>query len=305
MPGTYSFGKVCPGNCSTTELDADATFTGMWDVNDFEQVMVNVISDVPGTLYIDFGIPDLADGTGGITTTFTRTRAVYAESGYFSPLVKGAGRAFRVRYTNGSVAQTKFALLTSCGNNMVPASATDDNEILTTVTERERGVYVALVRQNVADTAYAILVDLSDTTNFPHDRNGRIDVTAVFLQADRDATAEGAVRLGIITRVDGTSADVAFVQGIRFNKSDTRTIIRDRIFSPNQLKLGVSGGQLTKSLGSVTTGITAINTATPLDSPRGSATVTPGVGDLVAMFESAAGTYNATASVFYHGEVAP
>lgn len=300
--------KVGVGNTTQAALAESGTFTGQWEVNGYEHVIVNALADQDGTLYIDFGL--VKDGSLGsapsddtITTTFTRTVPVYADRSVFQSLVKGPGRAFRVRFVNGSSAQTSFSLGTFYGDSLFPASSSPDGEILTTVTERERDAFAGLVVSNITATQYQILVDLSDTTNFPHDRTGRIDITNTFFSIDRDNTATGAVRIGVITRVDETNADVAFVSGVTFEKSDAQQIVRDRKYSPSQLKCEVVDGALTRIISNVSTDdITAINTGTPLASPRGSGTVTPAVGDIVAAFIRSAGSFNAGVSIMYHGE---
>ncbi len=299
-------GAKSDANSSTDTLSGSAEFTGAWEVNNFEHAAVNVLADVDGELIVEFGIP-LASGStlddSDVLTTFASTRPIYAGQGYFRPIVKMPGRAFRVRYVNGASAQTEFGLLTAYGNNQFPASASDDNELLTTVTERERNVFVAYAKQNVAANGYAVLVDLSDTTNFPHSRVGRIDLSATYFQVDKQQNATGAVRLGVITRVNGTDADVTFVQGVRFDKSNERHINRDRNYAPSQLKLGVEAGSANRALGVNETGITAINTGLTLDSPAGA--VTPAVGDVVIGWEQGTANFDFAVSAFYHGETTP
>ena len=75
------------------------------------------------------------------------------------------------------------------------------------------------------------------------------------------------------------------------------------MFSPNQIKCGVSGGALTRvASGFGAESVTAINTGVTLEDFRGTGQVTPAVGDLIVAFGSTAGSYNASVSVLYHGE---
>lgn len=294
-------GIVSSVNSSFTPIGSSATFTGEWDDTPLMHALVNVVASHDGTLTIEFGVYNPA--TAQYVTTLSASRPIYAGTPYFRVLVKGAGRAMRVSYTNGIVAQTSFTLYTEFGSNLFPASSSDDNEILITETERERDTFVAYTVADVSASGYAILIDLSDTTNFPHDRTGRIDLSAVYISVDRDSTATGRVRVGVITRVDGTNADITYVQGVNFAKSDERTILRDRRFSPSQIKLGVTGGVATRVLSSgAETNVAAVNTATPLASPRGAGTVTPAVGDVILNYERTAGSYNLAVSATYHGE---
>lgn len=101
--------------------------------------------------------------------------------------------------------------------------------------------------------------------------------------------------------MNGTNADVEYLMGLRFDKSSEQYLIRDRRFTPSQLKCLVSNGTLPYciSTGRVTN-VSAINTGVSLDSPRGSATVVPAVGDIIIEYNRTAGTYNAAVSCFYH-----
>lgn len=294
-------------NSTQRPLAAGATFTGDWDSHIDEHVLYNVIADAPGTIYIDFAVSEpLADGPEvdwAFRTVYTSSQPILGAEPRFRSLIKGPGRAFRLRYVNGSTPQTYFNLLASTGDNLFPSSASEDGELLITEAERERDVFVSYMFTAVSADSYAILVDLSDTTNFPHDRTGRVDVTNSYILVDRDANAVGAARFGVITRINGTNADIAYVAGVTFEKSAERFIVRDRKYSPSQLKCGVEDGALNRILTStVETNIAAINTATPLDSALGTATVTPAVGDIIMKCTRSAGTFGASFAIFYHGE---
>lgn len=292
-------GRPSTGNSSQTPLGSSEAFTGVWEQNNYDHALVNVVADQAGTIYLDFGVRK-TDST--FEVMFTRATEVYAGVPHYQAVVKGAGRWLRVRYQNGSAAQGNFVLYTAYGSNYLPSSASDDNEVLTTVTERERDVFAALQLTDVSASGYAGLIDLSDTTTWPHDRTGRIDITSTNFSIDRNSTATGFVRVGVITRVDETDADVAYVSGITFEKSDDRQIIRDRRYSPSQLKCGVVDGALTRILSDFTAeNVTAINTGGTLTGPGGN-TFTPAVGDIIVGYGRTAGSYNASVSVTYHGE---
>ena len=304
----YLRGVRVNGNSTNTALGSAGVFTGAWTVNNYPHIAFNCKADQDGTVTIKFGI--VKDGVNpqgpltdsDIVETFSGDTAVKANVPYFRSLVNVPGRAFRIDYTNGASAQTEFALLTGCGPNLFPASGSDDNEILTTVTERERSVFAAVSSGDITATAYVGFIDLSNTSDLPHSRDGRIDLCAVYFSVDRNSTATGAVQLGVITRIDGTDCDIEYVQGIDFEKSDDRFLTRDRIFSPNQLKCGVSGGTLNKVASQFTeTGVTSVNTGGTLTDAGGN-TFTPAVGDLVVKYTRSAGTYSAAVSCFYHGE---
>lgn len=277
-------GAVDTANGTNTALSADAEFTGEWVTDNNPQIAFNIISDQPGTLYVEFS-PD-----GGSTLSLSKPYACFADQANFDALVKMPGRSHRIRYVNGTNPQTEFALLTATGGGLFPYVKSD----------RDEPIFFAQTVKDVDATEYRIIVDLSDNVTFPHYDIGGIELYASYLQVDKDVSGRSAVRLGVITRIDGTDADIAFVQGVSFDKSADRRIVRDRDFRV-PIKLGQSGGALTKAVtGVVTTGITAVNTGATLSSPLGS--VTPAVGDLIAQYEHAAGTFDASIAGFYAGK---
>lgn len=276
-------GSKDEGNSTTTPLGAGATFTGAWVANSNPHIAFNVLTDQVGTFYLEFSI----DGTTALQT-LSKSYQIFANAGQFDALVKMPGRYHRVRFVNGAVAQTKLGILTSTGDGLYPYAISD----------RDAPAFAALSANGVAATQYKILVDLSDRTNYPHHFTGRVDLNAAFLFYDKSTTSEGDIRIGIITRIDAASADVVYLQGVSFGKGAASTTTRDRIFRAPLLG-GQSGGNLTKNAsGFKVTGITAINTATPLTTFRG--TATPALGDMIARFGwVAGGVYDAAISVQY------
>lgn len=103
-------------NSSITPLSGGVTFTGTAEQNDFPDVMVSCYSDVAGTLYFDFSV----NGTDWRTFP-TNGFKVAAGIHEFHTAVKGP-RYFRVRFVNGSSAQSTFQLYTYYGEFRQPSS---------------------------------------------------------------------------------------------------------------------------------------------------------------------------------------
>ena len=285
FPAKGNSGQSDPDNSTSTPLDANGTFTGPWVTNSDPHIGFNLKADQAGTFYIEFS-PD-----GGDTITLSKPYDIRANEARFDVLVKFPSRSHRVRYVNGPVAQADFVLLTVTGDGLYPFVQSD----------RDDPRFVPLVFSAITATRYFGLVDLSDRTNFPHSETGRIDLHATYFQVDRNSSATGSLRLGVITRVSATSADIAYVQGVTFTNSDTRRITRDRNFR-NPIQLGQSGGNLTRAIGVKELNVAAVNTATLITGPAGLAW-TPAVGDLVARAERTAGEYSGSLSVQYSAKV--
>ena len=277
-------GSKDDANSTTAPLGSGATFTGDWVVNNDAQLAVNCLADQDGSLYVEFSI----DGTTALQT-LSKFYQVFANQGQFDALVKMPGRYHRVRFVNGGTAQTSFGLLTATApDGLFPFS----------IGGRDAPAFAALSGSAIGATEYQILVDLSDRVNYPHHFTGRADIHAAFLFVDRATTSKGDIRIGIIVRVDGTDADVVYLQGVSFEKGSETVITRDRIFNTPLLG-GQSGGLLTKNAsGFKATGVTAINTGLTLPTFRG--TATPAVGDIVVQFAYASGAvYDAAVSIQY------
>lgn len=111
----FGGGYKSTSNSSTTPLTGGATFTGTVETNNSLDLMLSCKADQDGTLYVDFS------NDGGASYPSTVSFAVAANSHEFHVLLKGP-RSFRVRYVNGSAAQSSFDLSVYCGNFRQPNS---------------------------------------------------------------------------------------------------------------------------------------------------------------------------------------
>jgi hypothetical protein len=102
-------GEASTVNVTTTALGSNGTYTGAWEQNNHPDVLVSCITDVAGTLYFDFSV----DGVN-VNTFPTNGFTVDAGTHEFHSAIKGP-RYFRVRYVNGSGAQSYFRLYTYFG----------------------------------------------------------------------------------------------------------------------------------------------------------------------------------------------
>jgi len=100
------FGFIDNSNLSTEPLDAGASYTGaIRNVTYYNKVIVTVISDQAGTLYIDQYFDITAAPIITTTVVYGGGIASVTNQQFSLPF-------YRIRYTNGGVAQTTF-LVTS------------------------------------------------------------------------------------------------------------------------------------------------------------------------------------------------
>lgn len=183
--------------------------------------------------------------------------------------------------------------------------STSDGEQYTTVTEREIGNWAAIVgSQTTATTTYYGLVDLSDTTNFPHTDTGRLDISFIRLSIDKAKTALGSLSFGIITRINGTNADIVYFANGSFTENDTPTIEINANISPHQVKGEIVNQRLSRfKTNAVALNVTAINTGVTLTGPG--TNFVPAVGDLIIrVVTTTGGNMSFVAAVNYHSHPA-
>lgn len=160
----------------------------------------------------------------------------------------------------------------------------DSHELFTTNTERETSVNIRISDfKSTTGTFWYGVIDMSDTVNWPHEYQDRIDITAIGLNIDKAAATRGSLSLGVVTRIDETDADIEVIAGYSFLENDSTSTLFAFNYSPMQLKCSVVNGRTDKiKTSSLLTGITAINTLTPLNfGAAGGATFIPAVGDIV------------------------
>lgn len=166
----------------------------------------------------------------------------------------------------------------------VPVTAAGELFVQSAAAENDlHGVY-----QNASFTAdtWKILVDLSDTSGFFHTETGAVHMSSFKVAIDPGSNSVGAVRIGVITAIDGTDADISYLFSAPFGKNPAR-ILSDNNFNPSTLKFNVSGGALTKAVTDITETTTSVNTGGTLTTPIG--TATPAVGDVIVKFDHTSG----------------
>lgn len=183
-------------------------------------------------------------------------------------------------------------------------AVTTDGELIISSTERERNVGFRYFETGLSTNTWVGLVDLSDTTGYPHDETGRLDVSQLYVLVD-PSSAQGAVQIGLVKRVGDTDGDVDLIDSLRFTSSSVNeTKRRDLNFAPSQLKLGLDEANTPIQYVSnqEVTNVTDLSDSATLDAPAGDGSFTPEVGDLVARLQVDSGAYDASVSGFYHAE---
>lgn len=153
-----------------------------------------------------------------------------------------------------------------------------------------------LVVDDIADTTSYVLVDRTDTTNFPHGTDEQIQVDALRVWADKEGTGDWRVEIMVLEEVDASNGATTPMFSARIATAGAHYF---------EKKYGNGGQPVAAAHGLISTGRVAANTAfqndTALASPH-TGTTAPGGGDVVATLTEIGGTtvIGATIEVDYH-----
>lgn len=153
-----------------------------------------------------------------------------------------------------------------------------DNTHARVVTGRTQYLATLLAKGLTADTGY-ILVDLSDTTNFPHSGTSNIIVTGCYASGLQGGAVAWDFIVGTVTAVNGSGITVTRICPPFLFDSVTQRDTYSVTFP--------SGGVQDSNAMSVDVDITAFTLSTDLAGPAG--TVNAAVGDLLVMANELSG----------------
>jgi len=138
-----------------------------------------------------------------------------------------------------------------------------------------------------------MLIDISDTTNWPHTNTDHIIIRNLLIEVDPDSSFLGEVRIGFLDNVDATNGEFHQIIDIHMaRKSDL--IIENLTFE------GGFHCQAATHFGPHTT-LTLFQTDVSLGGPDDPATLTypSGNGDLTLLIERSAGTVGVSVTLIY------
>lgn len=164
-----------------------------------------------------------------------------------------------------------------------------------------RTTYTAILgAEAVAASTPYVLIDLSDTTNFPHSNTNWLNVLGLVLNAEKGSDGVYDVWIGIVTENDATDGTAEWFQVLHLESVLNPTDSTDRFHASVDLTLGGANPDGVNC--KVTSGATpylvtnqsqAANANWQNDTDRASpagSTTKVGVGDVVVWIEEVSGT---------------
>lgn len=143
-----------------------------------------------------------------------------------------------------------------------------------------------------------IVIDKSDTTNYPHDNTGWLHSGWFLLKIDADSAAAYTIRLGFLANVDATNGDFIEVHRLAATKQTGNQVFAFFPMDPHGAKMRASS--MVSSINDLndTAFQTDVNLATTID--PSTADTPSGDGDMVLRVEITAGNIDITLDGAYH-----
>ncbi len=145
---------------------------------------------------------------------------------------------------------------------------------------------------------WLLVIDLDNTSGaYKHTETGYVQILGGAASLGKDKVGDQwTAQIGVITRIDGTNADVAFIEAGSLRAKNTAVFDSraGQILFPVVFSLEQSGGVLAHVATNFTElAITALNTGMTLEDVS-AASQTPAVGDMVSRVERVSGSGDAT-----------
>lgn len=155
-----------------------------------------------------------------------------------------------------------------------------------------------LFKKTFSATEDVIVIDVSDTTNYPHAYTSWIHTSNMLLEIDASSDAEYVIKIGFLENVDGTDGDFHEIFEIDGSRKAGNSHFLEINQAPESPQL-----RSAKFTGPVVLNDTAFQTDVNLRStldPTGAAATPSGSGDMVMRVTHTAGTYTVECMIGYH-----
>lgn len=147
--------------------------------------------------------------------------------------------------------------------------------------------------EDISASEAFMIVDLSDTTNWPHTNTGHIDLLWIVINIDPDTTYQGDIQLGFLSSVDATNGDFNGFAELHLDKKA----------EPVSIAIPVARGGMSLEtdhwFGPTTANSTLFQTDVNLQGPDDATSFPSGNGDLVMIVNVSAGAVGVGLTIGY------
>jgi len=164
-------------------------------------------------------------------------------------------------------------------------------------------VYSQSFASTVVPSTSVVLIDLSDTTNFPHKETDRLYIHSICVDIDKVAATTTTVKVGVVNYIDASSSTVTWfkIVGQDLNVSNTNPKPCTEYLAPLDMRItagaSITEGAVDNAKSNQTTNSTTFKTDVRLPSTNGN--IYPGLGDIVATITKGGAAVNYTFEIVY------
>lgn len=158
----------------------------------------------------------------------------------------------------------------------------------------------------VTGTTVGVLIDLSNTTTYPHKDTGSLQIQGIRIDLDAAAASTGTVKIGVITGFTASSATITWFQTKNKTLNVSNTNVLDTWnFSPGAINANYrTPSQMfsneTETAGGTVSTLFRNNVANVLSSAG--TVIAPAIGDIVTFIQGGAAAVVATIDILYTSE---
>jgi len=193
---------------------------------------------------------------------------------------------------DGTYAQTILALIYNLLNSIDVVSYEGDSSLRIVDGHQEHSL-VHMSLNGVSGNTNYMLVDLSDTTNWPHTETGHLSINHIILSINPSTTFQGDILVGFLSNVDESNGDFHQIIALHGDLNASPQVLN--------LNLGLHSIDTDKGdwFGPTTLNDVAFQTDVLLLGPDGRTVYPSGNGDLVMRLTSSAGTVDIAVTIVY------
>lgn len=185
----------------------------------------------------------------------------------------------------------------SGSNDVVDVVLHETETSLRVVTGHKEVFTVHLDIENISATTGFMIIDLSDTTNWPHTNTGHIALEKLAININPTTAFRGDIELGFLVDVDATDGD--FKRIYTYHLDQQASEIVDQLPFPGGLDLKVA-----EWFGPTTANDTTWQTDVNLQGPDARSVYPSGTGDFVMKIVPTAGAVDVALLTFYETRTA-
>lgn len=153
-------------------------------------------------------------------------------------------------------------------------------------------------------STHVVVIDLSDTANYPHKFTGAINVMALRISVDKIATSSGTIKIGVVSGCSVSIGTVTYFAELTYDRSAAGTeVVGNWVYNSGFVRTKVDSNEATPYIASNDRLLasTAFQTDVVLPSIPGNSA--PGKGDIVLTYTaSGSGATDISVEVVYNSE---